>query len=34
MRITRTGEQEYQEEQLLGCRFVPLIGSHGWHESP
>jgi protein-L-isoaspartate(D-aspartate) O-methyltransferase len=34
MRITRNGEQEYQEEQLLGCRFVPLIGSHGWHESP
>ncbi len=33
MRITRTGEQEYHEEQLLGCRFVPLIGSHGWHES-
>jgi protein-L-isoaspartate(D-aspartate) O-methyltransferase len=33
MRITRNGEQEYQEEQLLGCRFVPLIGSHGWNES-
>ncbi|MCK4508213.1 MAG: protein-L-isoaspartate(D-aspartate) O-methyltransferase [Desulfuromonadales bacterium] len=30
MRITRTGEQEYQEEQMLGCRFVPLIGNHGW----
>ncbi|MGK2908103.1 MAG: protein-L-isoaspartate(D-aspartate) O-methyltransferase [Desulfuromonadales bacterium] len=33
MRITRCGEQEYQEEQLLGCRFVPLIGNHGWNES-
>lgn len=32
IRITRTGEREYQEEQLLGCRFVPLIGNHGWHE--
>ena len=32
-RITRSGEQEYQEEQLLGCRFVPLIGNHGWNES-
>jgi protein-L-isoaspartate(D-aspartate) O-methyltransferase len=32
MRITRCGEQEYQEEQLLGCRFVPLIGNHGWNE--
>jgi len=30
MRITRTTEQEYQEEQMLGCRFVPLIGNHGW----
>ena len=30
MRITRTGEAEYQEEQMLGCRFVPLIGRHGW----
>jgi len=30
MRITRTGEAEYTEEQMLGCRFVPLIGRHGW----
>jgi protein-L-isoaspartate(D-aspartate) O-methyltransferase len=30
MRITRTGEDEYQEETMLGCRFVPLIGNHGW----
>ncbi len=32
LRVTRTGENEYQEEQLLGCRFVPLIGNHGWQE--
>jgi len=32
MRITRTGESEYKEERLLGCRFVPLIGSHGWQD--
>lgn len=32
MRITRIGTQEYQEEQLLGCHFVPLIGNHGWNE--
>ncbi len=32
MRITRTGEKEYQEEQMLGCRFVPLIGNHGWQD--
>lgn len=30
MRITRLGEQEFKEERLLGCRFVPLIGNHGW----
>ncbi len=29
MRITRTSEVEFKEEQLLGCRFVPLIGNHG-----
>lgn len=33
MRIKRTGEREYEEERLLGCRFVPLIGNHGWNES-
>lgn len=32
LRITRTGEREYQEEQMLGCRFVPLIGNHGWEK--
>ena len=30
MRITRVSDDEYKEEQMLGCRFVPLIGSHGW----
>ena len=32
LRITRTAEDEFKEEQLLGCRFVPLVGNHGWHE--
>lgn len=32
LRITRTGEREYQEEKMLGCRFVPLIGNHGWEK--
>ncbi|MEN8686100.1 MAG: protein-L-isoaspartate(D-aspartate) O-methyltransferase [Desulfuromonadales bacterium] len=32
MRITRTAKDEFQEEQLLGCRFVPLVGNHGWQE--
>lgn len=33
LRVTRTGEQEYTEEKMLGCRFVPLIGNHGWRET-
>lgn len=32
MRVTRLGENEYREEKLLGCRFVPLIGSRGWRD--
>jgi protein-L-isoaspartate(D-aspartate) O-methyltransferase len=32
MRVTRVSSDEYQEEELLGCRFVPLIGNHGWRE--
>jgi protein-L-isoaspartate(D-aspartate) O-methyltransferase len=30
LRITRISENEYKEEKMLGCRFVPLIGNHGW----
>lgn len=29
-RITRVTADVYNEEQLLDCRFVPLIGRHGW----
>lgn len=29
-RITRIDENRFEEEDLLGCRFVPLIGQHGW----
>jgi len=29
-RITRLAENEFREERLLDCRFVPLIGQHGW----
>ena len=32
LRVTRTGEKEYLEEKMLGCRFVPLIGDYGWQE--
>ena len=33
MRITRTEKDKYLEERLLGCRFVPLIGNHGWQDN-
>lgn len=32
MRITRTGAREFEDERILGCRFVPLVGSCGWQE--
>jgi len=31
-RITRTGEETFKEEELIDCRFVPLVGNHGWHD--
>jgi len=31
-RITRTAEKSFSEEDLLDCRFVPLIGKYGWSE--
>ena len=33
-RVTRINAEEYREEDLIDCRFVPLIGSGGWPESP
>lgn len=32
VRVTRLGETSFREERLVGCRFVPLIGDHGWRE--
>jgi protein-L-isoaspartate(D-aspartate) O-methyltransferase len=29
-RITRTSQTAFREEDLLDCRFVPLVGEHGW----
>jgi protein-L-isoaspartate(D-aspartate) O-methyltransferase len=29
-KITRTGEDSYEEEQLKQFKFVPLIGEKGW----
>lgn len=31
-RVTRTGVTEFAEEDLLDCRFVPLVGRFGWGE--
>jgi len=30
LRVTRTGQNEYEQEDLGSVRFVPLIGVHGW----
>lgn len=32
LRITRTAEDDFYEERLFGCRFVPLVGSRGWRD--
>lgn len=32
VRVVRRGESEFAEERLADCRFVPLIGRHGWGE--
>jgi len=32
LRIRRTGEEGFQEDDLGGVRFVPLIGAQGWPE--
>ena len=33
VRITRTGETSFEQEELLPVRFVPLIGEEGWQEA-
>ncbi len=32
LRVTRTSATDFKEDQLLGCRFVPLVGQHGWQD--
>jgi protein-L-isoaspartate(D-aspartate) O-methyltransferase len=32
LRLRRISEQEYQEEDMGGVRFVPLIGAAGWED--
>jgi len=31
-RVTRTGETTFFEENLVDCRFVPLLGKYGWRD--
>lgn len=31
VRLTRTGEDSFAQQELEAVRFVPLIGAHGWH---
>ena len=33
VRVTRTGEHQFQRDDLGAVRFVPLIGAHGWAEA-
>ena len=33
VRVTRTGEEDFEEEDLGGVCFVPLIGEEGWDQS-
>lgn len=30
VRVTRTGQNEYKQDELGGVQFVPLIGAQGW----
>jgi protein-L-isoaspartate(D-aspartate) O-methyltransferase len=32
LKITRTSEDEYEQEEMGAVRFVPLIGAHAWTE--
>ena len=32
VKVTRIGEEDYEQEELGAVRFVPLIGAHAWDE--
>ena len=32
VKVTRTGEDEFEQEEIGAVRFVPLIGAHAWTE--
>ena len=31
LRVIKLEDGTFKREQLMGCKFVPLIGEHGWH---
>ncbi len=33
IRITRLADEQFHREELMGCRFVPLIGEAGWSDA-
>jgi protein-L-isoaspartate(D-aspartate) O-methyltransferase len=33
IRVVRLAEDRYEQEFLMGCRFVPLIGERGWQQN-
>lgn len=33
MRVIRQADGSFKREQLMGCRFVPLIGQQGWQSA-
>lgn len=32
VRVARRGEEDFEQEELVPVRFVPLIGAHGWSD--
>jgi erythromycin esterase-like protein len=32
VKVTRTGEEDFEQEEIGAVRFVPLIGAHAWTE--
>lgn len=32
VKVTRTGDEDYEQEELGRVRFVPLIGAHAWND--
>ena len=33
VRVTRTGDDDFEQEDIADVRFVPLIGKEGWEST-